>query len=412
MEKCFDLDLKVSRKMVLMVLCFHYPNIFPSEARIAKEAGIGLTAAKAAIKHLERDGWIKRRPRHSKSTVYTVDVARIMATPPRKLGIPAVEGGLPFPGPEAEGTSQPPESAGIRPSKQAQTAGIRPINSRNPATNRQDNKQVLTDNRNKPEKASRQKHTRSEIDIESRASKELENKPQGLNAGMEIESTDLASSGNLPVDAQSALRPNCASSKPEVGGVEDHGNRADLLIPADYTYACQQELDTTTSPLPAGLPQASNTSTSSKDGLEGIIADDAEEDAEDNAEPVVAVPQQAMPATGPAERATSAPKPQPKPACKYGISQGPVCWFIEDKDRKTVARAPTMEQAYVTALDMSETPHARFLAFKSDGVCRVFDTQGGVAKVVKTCATIEEAREEATRLTKESQQPRSLKPAA
>jgi len=187
MEKCLDLDLKGSRKMVLMVLCSHYPNIYPGEARIAKEAGIGLTAAKRAIKYLESKDWITRERRYSKSTVYTVNVDRIVATPPRRLRIPAVEGGLPYPGPEADGTSQPsesagirpsdppPQTAGIRPSESPQIAGIRPIDSRNPTTNRQDNKQVLTDNRNKPEKASRQKHTRSETDTESHASKELEN---------------------------------------------------------------------------------------------------------------------------------------------------------------------------------------------------------------------------------------------
>jgi hypothetical protein len=71
-----------------------------------------------------------------------------------------------------------------------------------------------------------------------------------------------------------------------------------------------------------------------------------------------------------------------------------------------------MEQASLTALQMSGTPHDRFLASKSYGVCKVFGTRGGFASVVKTCATIEEAREEAARLNKESQQPRSLKPAA
>jgi hypothetical protein len=89
-----------------------------------------------------------------------------------------------------------------------------------------------------------------------------------------------------------------------------------------------------------------------------------------------------------------------------------VCWFIQDNDGKIVGRAPTGEQAFVTALRMSGTPHDRFLAAKSDGVCKVFDTKGGVASVVKTCATFEEACEEANRLSKESQQPRSVKPAA
>jgi len=68
MEKCLDLDLKGSHKWVLIVLCSHYPNIFPGEARIAKEAGIGLTAAKGAIKYLEREEWITRQRRNSKTT--------------------------------------------------------------------------------------------------------------------------------------------------------------------------------------------------------------------------------------------------------------------------------------------------------------------------------------------------------
>jgi len=469
MVKCLDLDLKGSHKWVLVVLCYHYPNIFPSEARIAKEAGIGLTAAKGAIKYLESEGWITRERRYSKSTVYTVNVARIMATPPRRLRIPAVEGGLPFPRPEADGTSQPPESAGFRPSEPPQTAGIRPIDSRNPATNRQDNKQVLTDNRDKPEKASRQKYTK-DIESTNHASKELENEPQELNAGMEIESNDLTSRGDLTVDAQSALGPNCALSRPEVGGVEDHMNRADLRIPVDDTHACQQELETITSPLPAGLSDVSNTTASRGDWVDdGIIADDPGEDAEDNTietrecakskltlpayefpaqeagqpaelspwrktslpahlsgeadlghgpKSAVAIAQQAIPGPVSSEpdqrRQAPAPKPEAKPKCNYAIQEGPECWFIVDvnKDCKTVARAATMEQASLISLQMNGRPHDRFLASKSDGVCKVFDTAGGVVAIVKTCATIEEAREEAARLSKESQQPRSLKPAA
>jgi hypothetical protein len=209
MQKCLYLDLKVSRKMVLMVLCSHYPNIFPGEARIAKEASIGLTAVKGALDYLEREGWITRQRRYSKTTVYTVNVERIMAAPPLKFGIPAVEGGLPFPGPEAEPVPQlpesvgirpsepPPETAGIRLSEPSQTAGIRPINSRNPATNRQDNIQVLTDKKDESEKTSEQEQINTaceqedniiaDEDIEStnHASKELENKTQEPNAGIE-----------------------------------------------------------------------------------------------------------------------------------------------------------------------------------------------------------------------------------
>lgn len=419
-EKCFDLDLKGSHKWVLTVLCSHYPNIFPSEARIAKEAGIGLTAVKGAIKYLEREGWIKRQPRYSKSTVYTVNVERIMATPPCMLRIPAVEGGLPFPGPEPDRTAQPPESAGIRPSEPAQTAGIRPINSRNPATNRQDNKQLLTDNRNKPENASEQKYTK-DIESTNHASK-------GFDASIVIESDDYqvhASSSDLTVDAQSAVRPSCASAKTKDGDVEEHGNRADLLIPIDDTGACQQELDTTTSPLPAGLSDVSNTTASPGGWIDdGIIADDTEDDPQGNTietracplngeadpghEPEYAVtslqqPVPESPLSKPDQpEAPPAPTPEPKPACKYRISEGPVCWFIEDKDGKTVARAPTKEQAILTALRMSATPHDRFLASKSEGVYKVFDTRRGVAKVVKTCATAKEAIEEAERLSKES----------
>jgi hypothetical protein len=64
-------------------------------------------------------------------------------------------------------------------------------------------------------------------DIEStnHTCKELGNEPQELNAGMEIESTDLASSSDLTEDAQSALRPNCASSRQEPVGVKDHADR-------------------------------------------------------------------------------------------------------------------------------------------------------------------------------------------
>ena len=89
-----------------------------------------------------------------------------------------------------------------------------------------------------------------------------------------------------------------------------------------------------------------------------------------------------------------------------------MCWFIQDKDGKIVGRAATGEQAFVTALRMNGTPHDRFQAVNAYGVCKVFDTKGGVASVVKTCATFEEACEEAKRLSKESQQPRSVKPAA
>ena len=376
--RCLLLKLRPSVKLVLQALAFHYPRVFPSIERIAALAGVSRATAKRALRTLVGKGYVFKRWREKRTTVYELKVDRILMQADKREKSLAQNG----------------------PAGQRKRAQNEPVAQFEPG---QDD--PLADDIIGTEED-------EDIELNNHASKELENKLQELNAGMVIESNDLASSSDLTVDAQSAFRPNCASSRPEVGGVEDHGNRADLLVPADDTYACQQELDTTASPLSAGLQHASNTTTSSKDWLEGIIADDAEEDTEDNAEPVVAAPQQAMPAPSPAERATSAPKPQPKPARKYSISEGPVCWFIEDKDGKTVARAPTMEQAYLTALRMSGAPHDRFLATKSEGVCKVFDTAGGVVKIVKTCAKIEEGREEAARLSKESQESRSLKPAA
>jgi hypothetical protein len=41
---------------------------------------------------------------------------------------------------------------------------------------------------------------------------------------------DPASSGDLTVDAQSALRPNCASSRLEVGGVQDHADSEEATV--------------------------------------------------------------------------------------------------------------------------------------------------------------------------------------
>jgi hypothetical protein len=63
-------------------------------------------------------------------------------------------------------------------------------------------------------------------------------------------------------------------------------------------------------------------------------------------------------------------------------------------------------------MQWSGTPFERFNAFRSRGVCKVVDTAGGVVTIVKSCATAEQAREEAARLSKESQRPRPAKPAA
>jgi len=54
-----------------------------------------------------------------------------------------------------------------------------------------------------------------------------------LKAAMGIEFNDHpdpAGSGNLREDAQSALRPNCASSRLEVGGVQDHADSEEATV--------------------------------------------------------------------------------------------------------------------------------------------------------------------------------------
>jgi hypothetical protein len=54
-----------------------------------------------------------------------------------------------------------------------------------------------------------------------------------FKAAIGTESKDhphLTTGGDLTVDAQSVLRPNCASSRPEVGRVKDHGDSEEASI--------------------------------------------------------------------------------------------------------------------------------------------------------------------------------------
>jgi hypothetical protein len=147
MEKCLDLDLCAAHKWVLIVLCSHYPNIFPSEADIAEDAGISQATVRRAIAYLEKEKWIAVHPRKGTSNLYTVDVARIKATPPRKLTTPTVEGGLPFPTP-AQGEQPPTE--GVAHGEQGTPLTVsRGVAHGDPLTyNSTDkvNKQVITDN--------------------------------------------------------------------------------------------------------------------------------------------------------------------------------------------------------------------------------------------------------------------------
>ena len=447
--RCLFLKLKPSAKLVLEALAYHYPKVFPSIARIADLAGVSEATAKRALRVLVNKGLIFKRWRDKRTTVYELKVDRIFMQADKR----------------EKSLAQNEPVAQFEPDQNDPVAQFEPDQNDPVAQFELDQNDPLTDNIISTTRNNKSTdHASNELDPI-----DYENEPQELNAGEEIESDDypdLASSSDLTEDAQSALGPNCASSKPEDGEDKDHSAKADLQKPLNDIAPCQQEPDTTIFRQSAGLLDLSKTSASSRDCIDDIIEDDpvegtldntietrtcikckqtlpasdfppkkgrptelslwcktclpahlyGEPDLEHEPETAVAAPQQPMPAPVSSEpdqqRPAPAPKPEAKPACKYGILEGPECWFIVDKDGNTVARAPTKEQAILTALQMSGTPHDRFLASMSYGFCKVFDTKGGVARTVKTCATVEEAREEAARLNKESQQPRSVKPAA
>jgi len=77
-DACFDLPLKSPPKIVLMAVCRHYPNSFPSRALLAKEAGVCERTVKYALAKREQAGYIKRHLRAYKSTEYEVMVDRIV----------------------------------------------------------------------------------------------------------------------------------------------------------------------------------------------------------------------------------------------------------------------------------------------------------------------------------------------
>jgi hypothetical protein len=286
---------------------------------------------------------------------------------------------------------------------------------------------LLTDNEVRTiKKNKRTNHACKKLDCT-----DLENSAQELDAGMGIISDDdpaLASSGVRAEHAQPALRPNRAPSRSENSERRVHSTEVGLQKSVYDILACQQEQDVAFSSPPAELFDVSDISPSSGSWEDNMIADDAEEedtldgstetrtsvefdvrpDREAEHESKFTAAQLPMPApasSGPDQQGpTSTPNPEAKPKIKYAIQEGPECWFIVemDKGNKTVGRAPTMEQASVTLLQTNGTPHDRFLASKSDNFCKVFDTSGGFARVVKTCPTIGQAREEAARLSKES----------
>jgi hypothetical protein len=75
-----------------------------------------------------------------------------------------------------------------------------------------------------------------------------------LKAAMGIEFNDHpdpAGSGNLREDAQSALRPNCASSRLEVGGVQDHADSEEATV----TSLPAPSPSSPSAPSPASAPE-------------------------------------------------------------------------------------------------------------------------------------------------------------
>ena len=184
--RCLLLKLRPSEKLVLQALAFHYPKPFPSIARIAALAGVSRATAKRALRELVGKGLIFKNWRRNRTTVYGLKVDRIlMQAEKREKSLAQNEPQSQF----EPGQDDPPADDIIRTVRESKS----------------------TDH----------------------ASKELGNKPEELNGGIEIEShdhPDPASSGDLREDAQSALRPNCASSRLEVGGVQDQADSEEATV--------------------------------------------------------------------------------------------------------------------------------------------------------------------------------------
>jgi DNA-binding transcriptional regulator YhcF (GntR family) len=71
------MKLKASEKLVLAALAYHYPNVFPSIARIAELAGVSRATAKRALRTLVKKGLIFKHWRNNCTTLYELKVDRI-----------------------------------------------------------------------------------------------------------------------------------------------------------------------------------------------------------------------------------------------------------------------------------------------------------------------------------------------
>ena len=193
--RCLLLKLRPSEKLVLQALAYHYPRVFPSIARTAELAGVSAATTKRALRALVKKGLIFKGWREKRTTAYELKMERILMQADRR----------------EKSLAQTDLGAQNDPQAQIEPGQDDP----------------LTDNIIS---------TAESIESTNHASKELdlidnEDQPQELNAGMEIESDDHlapASSSDLTVDAQSALRPICASSRLEVGGAQAHADSEEV----------------------------------------------------------------------------------------------------------------------------------------------------------------------------------------
>jgi len=341
------LKLSASEKLVLQALCHHYPNAYPSVARIADMASQSERWVRRCLRSLQKKGLIevyyRRDGQVQDTSSYAINAERILMQAGVRAKTTLKNAGTQFRG---VGNSLPAEGEELTSAKQRA--------------------------------------------LDRKEEQEKNNKESNITVRESSQQT-----------CQEKELPIYENPHPDGEVVIDKDG---FEILTDSPHDQLDDQPTQTQPENINPCQEERVSSESNNLTHPHPPSCAAPPSPSLPTPVSSEPLQQRPAP--------APRPEAKPACKYSISQGDVCWFIQDKDGKIVGRAPTGEQAFVTALRMSGTPHDRFLAAKSDGVCKVFDTKGGVASVVKTCATFEEACEEANRLSKESQQPRSVKPAA
>lgn len=98
--KALELTLPIYEKMVLMVLCQHYPNVFPGEPRIAKMASMSERQVRRCLRRLIGKGLIDIEYRRGVVNLYTLNTSKILRTTiPRhnSPGSKAQQSGVPRP---------------------------------------------------------------------------------------------------------------------------------------------------------------------------------------------------------------------------------------------------------------------------------------------------------------------------